>query len=161
MKLEDKSEVIVQLKDNEIDLTKVALARSLLGDIVPAMSAAKTDKVNFAYVSTLIPGEIWDNKRLSLEEEIDVASQLGRLISACRMGISSDGIVNYYVRPRLLKILEKESLPNPGIRERIERLSVSVDQLKALPLTLCHVDLNRRNVSLFFTILSECVCGLG
>lgn len=137
----------MQLKDNEIDLTKVALARSLLGRVVPAMYAGKTDKVHCAYVVALLQGKMWDGEELSLDQEVRVASQLARLLAACSLGISSARIVDNYVRPRLLKILEKEEIGESDIRERIERLSASTDQLKVLPLSLCHIDLNRRNVS--------------
>ncbi|ESK89327.1 aminoglycoside phosphotransferase [Moniliophthora roreri MCA 2997] len=149
--LEDDTDVIVQLKDNEVDLTKVALARGLLGDIVPEMHRAKAKRVYFAYVAPIIRGTLWhlktERKELSLEQEVRVASQIAHLISRCSLGIDSSGIVDSYVQPRLEKILEKEELTEDA-RLRIERLCGLTEHLKSLPLVLCHIDINSRNVIL-------------
>jgi hypothetical protein len=145
--LEDGSETIVQLKDNELDLTKVALARSLLGDVVPDMHAAKSSKVYFAYVASLIPGSVWGEKKLSLDEDVRVVTQVARLLARCSLNIKSNGIVDQYILPRLHKILEKEDIPDDAIRMRIKKLCGVTDQLKQLPLCLCHIDVNARNVS--------------
>ncbi|KAF9072202.1 hypothetical protein BDP27DRAFT_1382213 [Rhodocollybia butyracea] len=104
--LADGSELIVQLKDNEIDLTKVSLALALLGAIVPSMHAAKCEKAHYAYVSSLIPGVIW-----SVKEDADWN-----------------------------EVLDVDA------RSRIENLLTKVDELKALPLALCHIDINERNI---------------
>ncbi|KAK7051633.1 hypothetical protein VNI00_004612 [Paramarasmius palmivorus] len=146
--LADDTEVIVQLKDNEVDLTKVTLARTLLGDVVPDMHGGKCTKAYFAYLSELIPGRIWSEKELSLEEDVSVASQVARLLSKCSLGIDSSGIVDLYLLPRLRKILEKEDVSDDAIRTRIEKLCDQADQVKKLPLSLCHIDINARNIIL-------------
>jgi hypothetical protein len=51
--------------------------------------------------------------------------------------------------PRLSKILEKEKVVDNAVRERVEALLGTIDQLKELPLALCHIDINGRNVSSF------------
>ena len=149
--LDDESQVIVQLKDNEIDLSRVALARGLLGDIVPSMHAAPTEKVFFAYVADYIQGICWaDLKNPSLSENVSIASQIGSIIGSCSLetNAKSAGVVDYYIVPRLSKILEKGNITDIAIRERLERLKGMADQLKALPLALCHIDINARNVSI-------------
>lgn len=165
--MEDHSNIIVQLKDNEIDLTKVALARALLGNIVPSTHAAKTKKAYFAYISTLIMGEIWaakeDSGKLNGGQAVHLASQMGHLIAKCSLGLNhvTSGIVECNIVPRLHKILEKEDSLSAEARSRIEILLKKTDELKALPLALCHIDLNERNVSVSFPLhlfRAHCFC---
>ncbi|KAK1226978.1 hypothetical protein PQX77_010046 [Marasmius sp. AFHP31] len=144
--LADNTEIIVQLKDNEIDLSKVVLARSLLGPVVPDIHAAKSTEAYFAYVAPLIPGQIWSDCDLSMNEDVSIVTQVARLLRKCSLGIDSSGTVDHYILPRLQKILEKEIFPNDDIRARIEKLCGLTDQLKKLPLTLCHIDVNARNI---------------
>jgi hypothetical protein len=54
--------------------------------------------------------------------------------------------------PRLSKILEKEKGEGDAVREPLETLQGTVDQLKELRLAFCHVDINARNVSPFQSI---------
>jgi len=56
--LRDGKEVIVSFacKENEIDMTKVAL---LLGGIVPDVHTVKVEVSHFAYISNFIPGTMW------------------------------------------------------------------------------------------------------
>jgi hypothetical protein len=139
----------VQLKDNEIDLTRVSTARAMLGSIVPSTHAVKAKNVFFAYISEYIQGTCWaDVKNLSLSEDISIASQVGEIIGNCSLGFNkvTAGIVDSNIVPRLSKILEKEKIID-GVRERIEALLNAVDQLKELPLALFHIDINARNVS--------------
>ncbi|THV06236.1 hypothetical protein K435DRAFT_789650 [Dendrothele bispora CBS 962.96] len=143
--LADNTEVIVQLKDNELDTTKIMLARSLLGDVVPDIHAAKPNKVYFAYVAPLIRGVLWDKGKWSLDQEISAVSQIARLLFKCSLGIDSAGIVDYYIFPRLRKILEKEEISDE-LRTRLEKLHGAIEQLKNLPLCLCHADINERNI---------------
>ncbi|KAK7464731.1 hypothetical protein VKT23_005937 [Stygiomarasmius scandens] len=145
--LAENKEVIVQLKDNELDTTKIALARSLLGEVVPDVHAAKPSKVYFAYVAPFIQGVLWGKGDWSLHQEINAAAQIARLLSKCSLGIDSAGIVDYYVLPRLQKILEKEDISDE-LRVRLEKLCGLADQLKMLRLCLCHVDINVMNVIL-------------
>ena len=136
----------MQLKDNEIDLTRVALARGLLESIVPSTHAVKPKNVVFAYISEYIQGA--DVKNISLSEDISIASQVGSRIGHCSLGVNvtSAGVVNYHLFPRLSKILEKENIEDGAVRKRLEALLGTVDQLQVLPLALCHIDINARNV---------------
>lgn len=146
--LENGKKVVVQLKDNEIDTTRAALARSMLGDIVPPIFRAKTTKAPFAYVSTFVEGTVWSTKRWSDEENVHIVSQIGALIPRFAMPMDSSAIVNTFVIPRLIHILEVEHIPLQTLRIRIEQMRDSLAEgLKELPMSLCHIDINEMNVS--------------
>lgn len=148
--LDTGTEVIVQLRDCDIDLSKVALARSLLGSVVPEMKLGKVDEVAFAYVASLIPGTIWDKAQTSADEDRIICSEISRLLIRCSLGVSSAAVIDGYVVPRLRKIIEIEDFTDvPEARERLEELLGwdRIAELKLLPLSLCHIDVNHRNVS--------------
>ena len=147
--LEDGSEVIVQFKDNEIDTTKMALARSFLGEVVPFTFAAKTTKAHFVYVSDLIKGSMWSDCECTIEQECHIASQIGDMLPRCIVNLDSAGVVDFFVIPRLKRIVLKENISHAALREKMEELLTQCDVLKVLPLALCHIDLNARNVSQF------------
>ncbi|KAL5533878.1 hypothetical protein ACEPAG_338 [Sanghuangporus baumii] len=146
--LEDGSEVIVQFKDNEIDTTKMALARSLLGDIVPFTFAGKTTKAYFVYVSDFVKGVMWSDYDCTVEENCHIAAQLGNMLPRCLVNSESAGIIDFFVAPRLKCILVKENISHAQLKEKIELLLTQSDTLKDLPLALCHIDLNARNILL-------------
>ncbi|EJD00083.1 uncharacterized protein FOMMEDRAFT_136201 [Fomitiporia mediterranea MF3/22] len=123
--LEDGSEAIVQFKDDEIDTTKVALARGLLGEIVPSTFAVRNSKAHFAYISKLVKGKIWPECECTIEQNCHVASQLGKVLPRCIVNTSSDSVVDFFVL-----------------------LLTECSQLKVLPLALCHIDLNAQNILL-------------
>ena len=152
--LEDATDVVVQLKDNEIDTTKVALAHSILGDVVPLVQAAPTTKAYFAYVTPFIPGTMWADKNLTDTQDANVAAQIGKLLGKSYLQLDSRGIVDSFVIPRLQHILAKENIKDHGIVTAIENLVSGAETLKVLPLALCHWDINQRNVR---TILSYCL----
>jgi hypothetical protein len=56
--------------------------------------------------------------------------------------------------PRISNVLEKEKVVDNAVWERLEALLGTIDLLKELPLALCHIDINTRNVSSFQSI--EC-----
>ncbi|KAK7056455.1 hypothetical protein VNI00_003010 [Paramarasmius palmivorus] len=149
--LSDNTEAIVQLKDNEIDLTKVALARSILGEIVPTLYRAKSTGVYFAYVAPFIYGTLWhlktERRELLISQEAFVASQIAFLMRKCSLAINSSDVVDSYVVPRLQNIMGDEDLTE-DVRDRIEGLCRQTEVLKDLPLALCHIDINSRNVIL-------------
>ncbi|KAJ3741925.1 hypothetical protein DFH05DRAFT_263245 [Lentinula detonsa] len=62
--LEDVCIIIVQLKHNEIHLTKVAFTRALPGNIVPSMHETKTERAYFTLNHTLTHSqeEMWAAK---------------------------------------------------------------------------------------------------
>ncbi|OCB90380.1 hypothetical protein A7U60_g2390 [Sanghuangporus baumii] len=146
--LEDGTEVIIQFKDNEIDTTKVALARGFLGDIVPFTFAAKTTKAHFVYVSDLIKGIMWSDCDCTVEQNCHIASQLGDMLLRCSVNSDSTGVVDFFVIPRLKRIVLKENVPHAPLREKMQELLAQCDTLKLLPLALCHIDLNARNILL-------------
>jgi hypothetical protein len=55
------------------------------------------------------------------------------------------GIVNGYIIPRLGRIVSKERMP-AELKARIKSLIPVAEGLKALPLSLCHIDINHMNV---------------
>jgi hypothetical protein len=142
----DGYQIVVQLKDNEIDTTKTVLANTLLGDVVPISSAAISN-ATFAYVSPFIPGTVWVLRELSVAENVRVAFQVGTLIAQCTLGIDGSGMVDGYIIPRIRRILSKTKMPKK-VRDRIQELLELVDGLKFLPLSLCHIDINIMNIIL-------------
>lgn len=141
-------QIVVQLKDNEIDTTKTVLANAMLGDVVPISSAALT-KCKFAYISRFIPGTVWALRehRITVEENAQVAAQVGNLIARCTLDIGGSSMVDGYVIPRLRRILSKADLPRK-LAARVEELVGAADGLKGLPLSLCHIDINTMNIIL-------------
>lgn len=61
------------------------------------------------------------------------------------MYIASPGIVNGSIIPCLKRIL-KGNISHNRLKEKIQALVGRCDVLKLLPLALCHIDLNARNV---------------
>ena len=57
--------------------------------------------------------------------------------------------MDFFVIPRLKRIVLKENISHAPLREKMEELLTQCDALKPLPLALCHIDLNARNVSQF------------
>ncbi|KAK0187245.1 hypothetical protein F5146DRAFT_1142206 [Armillaria mellea] len=129
--LENEDEVMVQLRDCEIDLFKVALARSLLSSVVPNIQSGEASDVVFPYMANLIPGTLWDRVETSADEELMIL------------------LAQSIVVPRLQKILEMEDFSGASeAHRRLEGLlnPDRVSELKSLPLSLCHIDINHRNI---------------
>jgi thiamine kinase-like enzyme len=82
---------------------------------------------------------------LPIEGDAKVAFQIGSLIGRCAMNMDSTGIVDRYIIPRLRRIFAKEKMP-ADLKARILSLVSVAEGLKALPLSLCHIDINRMNV---------------
>ncbi len=73
--------------------------------------------------------------------------------------MSSTVVVDGYVVPRLQEIQEIKNFSDaPKARLRLEGLLNPdiVAELKSLPLALCHIDVNRRNVSPRFKLAFHC-----
>ncbi|KAK0187229.1 hypothetical protein F5146DRAFT_935421, partial [Armillaria mellea] len=130
-----------------------ALAHSILGDISEVHSG-KVLKENFAYIPTFVPGVTWDVPTTSHDDNANIAAQLARTIMRCSLEIDSAGcsaqaVVDGYVLPRLRKILETVDFTDvPEARKRLEELLGwhRIAGLKLLPLSLCHIDVNHRNI---------------
>jgi len=143
---EDKTEVIIQLRDNKIDTALVGFARGLLGDIVPAVQAVKSCGIPHAYAMPFIRGNRWSPLiETSVEEDVAIAREFGSILAKCMISMNSDAIVENYIIPRLEKILEND-LPDPLLRIRILNLLDRAHHLKRLPLMVCHIDPNPFNV---------------
>ncbi|EJD00267.1 uncharacterized protein FOMMEDRAFT_127752 [Fomitiporia mediterranea MF3/22] len=153
VELKDSRIVIVQFKDNEIDVTKVALARGCLGNVVPETFAVKSTVAAFAYVSEYIDGKMWCECNCTVEENCRIASSLAQLLLGCVFGtspLSCAGLVDNYIVPRLRRILEIElkDVTYEPLKKKIRSLLEQCNGLKALPLALIHIDLNARNIFL-------------
>lgn len=85
-----------------------------------------------------------------MAEDVRISSQIGNLISKCSLKFDNTGLVERYVIPRLQLIVAKEELSDPAVKARIEGLVSKVNDLKSLPLSVCHWDINSRNVSTLF-----------
>ena len=151
VEMEDGAEWIVQLRDNEIDTTKVALARAKLGAVVPPVHRAVSSKAHFAFVAPFVRGTVWcDKDGLSTDTMASIATQIGRLLALGVLGESSAAMVDSYVLPRLQHIISRELSDDPAdpLRARVEALVKQAPDTKILPLALIHEDVNSMNVSI-------------
>jgi hypothetical protein len=153
---------IIQLKDSPIDTSIVALARSLLGPIVPDVRSVRSKASRHVYAMNMLPGVYCESGvgAYSLNDDVAIARELGSILARCSLGIDSAGIVDYYIIPRLESIISKELPPGNGqwitaIRTRIEEFTGRAKNLKHLPLALCHTDLNWANVG--YLLVSRCI----
>jgi len=144
----DMVQVVVQLKDNEIDTTRTVLASSLLGDVVPICHGALT-RAQFAYVSRFIPGTVWALKEdeFSVDTNAKIARQVGSLLARCTLGLDSSAIVNRYIIPRLNRIIAKADMSD-DLRRCVRELVSLAKHLESLPLALIHADVNSMNLIL-------------
>ena len=69
---------------------------------------------------------------------------LGEALSRCVVGPDSSEVVESYIIPRLQTVLH-ENIPSVRL---VEELILIAPNLKKLPLSLSHVDLNATNVSI-------------
>ncbi|KAH7878939.1 uncharacterized protein C8R40DRAFT_689629 [Lentinula edodes] len=152
IKLEDESEWVVQLRDNEIDTTKVALARSKLGDVVPFVHRASPLKAHFAFIAPFVHGKVWckKDKELSGAERVSIATQLGGMLARCAINEDSSAMIDSYVIPRLRYILDHSFVDgtHPQLRARIEDLANQAPSTHVLPLAVIHEDVNSMNIIL-------------
>ena len=141
-------QVVVQLKDNEIDTTRTVLASSLLGDLVPICYGALT-KAQFAYVSRFIPGTVWalQEGHFSVDTNARIARQVGSLLARCTLGLDSSAIVNRYIIPRLNRTIAKADMPD-DLRKYVREFVKFSKDLESLPLALSHADVNSMNLIL-------------
>lgn len=81
------------------------------------------------------------------DEDAAIAGQLGDALSRCIVGPDSSEVVESYIIPRLKTVLF-ENIPSDRLelRRSVEELISIAPNLKKLPLSLSHVDLNATNV---------------
>jgi hypothetical protein len=150
---ENGDKVIIQLKDSSINTVDVAIARSLLGPIVPEVHSVCSKASRHAYAMNMLPGVYCESGvgAYSFNNDVAIARELGSILAHCSFGIDSSGVVDNYIIPRLESIVTRE-LPTENdqsitaIRTRIKDLTSRTNNLKHLPLALCHTDLNCANV---------------
>ena len=95
-----------------------------------------------------IHGSMWNSALGFWEEDVTIAGQLGEALSRCIVGPDSSEVVESYIIPRLQTVLH-ENIPSDRLelRRSVEELISIAPNLKKLPLSLSHVDLNATNVS--------------
>ncbi len=151
--LSDGTEVVVQLRDTEIDTSTVALANALLGDVVPLSHTAKTSAVQAAYISPSIGGKVWTENEVPLEGDVSIASQLASLLARLALPMESTSIIDRVVVPRLRRIVAKEHIPSDELKQRIDDMVHTTEHLRALPLAICPSDLDPSHVSNAFMVV--------
>lgn len=145
----------MQLRDNEIDVTKIALVNTLLGDVVHGSITT----ARFAYVPRFMPGTVWaDKMSIKIQSECE-SPPLGRPLhdeggqrrhrrSLCRC-------------PRLQKTISKSTSTFaddiPTLRTRIRRLVEYHDREVGLVRKYLEADVASRlvvwHVDLFLSII--------
>ncbi|KIJ48350.1 hypothetical protein M422DRAFT_162733 [Sphaerobolus stellatus SS14] len=154
VKLEDQSDVIVQFRDTPLDLSLYELAHQKLGTLVPTIEKKSTDisASTHVYIMNYIDGSMWDYALGAWpgawDDDAAIAGQLGEALSRCIVGPDSSEVVESYIIPRLQTVL-RENIPSDRLelRRSVEELISIVPNLKNLPLSLSHVDLNATNMS--------------
>ncbi|TDL23174.1 hypothetical protein BD410DRAFT_787487 [Rickenella mellea] len=144
--LSDGTDVVVQLRDTEIDTSAVALANTLLGDVVPLSRAAKTSAVQAAYIYPSIGGKLWTENEVPLEGDVSIASQLASLLARLALPMESTSMIDRVVVPRLRRIVAKEHIPSDELKQRIDDMVHTTEHLRALPLAICPSDLDPSHV---------------
>jgi len=149
VKLEDQSNVIVQFRDTPLDLSLYELARQKLGTLVPTIEKKSTDisVSSHVYIMNYIHGSMWNSALGAWEDDAAIAGQLGKALSRCVVGPDSSEVVESYIIPRLQTVLH-ENIPSNRyeLRRIVEELISIAPNLKKLPLSLSHVDLNATNM---------------
>ena len=168
VELEDHSHVVVQFRDTPLDLSHYVLARRTsfffwsristcplsvsaekLGTLVPTIEKKSTNIYvsTHVYIMNYIHGSMWNSALGAWEDDVAIAGQLGEALSRCIVGPDSSEVVESYIIPRLQTVLH-ENIPSDRLqlRRSVEELISISPNLKKLPLSLSHVDLNATNV---------------
>ena len=158
----DQKKAIIQLRDGRLDTSLIALARGLLGDIVPLARAVKSSQTMWAFGMPFIPGVRWEPLIVtSLEEDVAITAEYGSILAKCRLTAitaAREAIVEHQIIPRLKAIIQND-IPilegdYPSLRAHLENLLSRAHGLKRLPLALTHTDPNPFNVSHNFFVNS-------
>lgn len=94
-----------------------------------------------------IDGSMWNSALGAWDDDAAIAGQLGDALSRCIVGSDSSEVVESYIIPRLKTVL-LENIPSDRLelRRSVEELISIAPNLKKLPLSLSHLDLNATNV---------------
>ena len=124
-----------------------------LGTLVPTIEKSTDTSVSaHVYIMNYIDGVMWDSALGAWpgawEDDAIIAGQLGEALSRCVVGSDSSEVVESYVISRLQTVL-RENIPSERseLHRSVEELISIAPNLKKLPLSLSHVDLNATNVS--------------
>ncbi|KAF3935953.1 hypothetical protein ABW19_dt0203705 [Dactylella cylindrospora] len=151
--LKDDTKWVVQLRDNEVDITKTALARAKLGTLVPEIHRVPSKLAFFGYIQSYVPGEIWairtDYEKLSDQEQTGIAESLAGMLARMSINESSSGMTQHFIRSRLQHVVDRLIKHDvEGVREKMLGLIDKLHTLDCLPLALIHEDINEMNVIL-------------
>ncbi|KAE9398207.1 hypothetical protein BT96DRAFT_920976 [Gymnopus androsaceus JB14] len=136
----DGAKAVIQIRDSRINTALVGLAHGKLGNVVPLVCAVTATKSLFAYGMPFIDGSRWEPLcETSLKDDISIAAHLGSLLSNLKLDLPSDEVL---VLSNGMPDLENAAL----LQSCIERLLSRAQNLKKLPLTLCHADLHSWNI---------------
>ncbi|KZV67509.1 hypothetical protein PENSPDRAFT_49547 [Peniophora sp. CONT] len=148
--LGDSSKLIVQFRDDDIDTSIVALARALVGAIVPTVNLVYTRLCRRAYVSQYAEGTLWGDRGIcAVDDDKRVASEIGALVARLQLSMSSASVVEDFIIPRLQQIIRQTPFfGNQDLAEKVRDIAARAHRLKSLPLAVCHTDINRENIIL-------------
>jgi hypothetical protein len=92
-----------------------------------------------------IHGSLWNSALGAWEDDAAIACQPGEALSRCILSPDSSEVVDSYIIPRLQTVLH-ENIPSDqlDLHRSVEELISIAFNLKKLPLSLFHVDLNGR-----------------
>ncbi|VDC02823.1 unnamed protein product [Peniophora sp. CBMAI 1063] len=148
--LGDNSRLIVQFRDDDIDTSIVALARALVGKLVPTVNLVYTRLCRRAYVSQYADGTLWEDRGIcAVEDDKRAASEVGALVARLQLPMSSVSVVEDFVIPRLHQIIRQDPFyGRADLAEKVRDIAARAHILKSLPLAVCHTDINRENIIL-------------
>ncbi|KAJ8130339.1 hypothetical protein O1611_g3290 [Lasiodiplodia mahajangana] len=148
--MKDHPNVIVQFREEPLDITPFKTARMLLGNAVPSIEVFD-NVAEFCVLMSKIPGETWFNIEVDWEEEqsfIKAAIGLGKLMSLCFVPRDNESIKKHII-PKLQGILTMEIRSGINVTRYFplvrDLISVS-NRLGDLPSFFSHPDLNPMNI---------------
>ena len=166
VKLEDQSNIIVRFRDTPLDLSFYEVARGTLffariytpplsfcREIGSSRSNYREEERRYRCFQACLHHELhrW-NSALGAwpgawDDDAAIAGQLGDALSRCIVGPNSSEVVQSYIIPRLKTVL-LENIPSDRLelRRSVEELISIAPNLRKLPLSLSHLDLNTTNV---------------
>jgi len=158
--LDNKNQVIIQLRVEPLDVSIFHHARQVLGDVVPNIAAITDNALEaegiYPYYMTFMPGDTWWRSPAFNNPELNnkCAISLGRVLARGYVAYDNGAVVESNIIPNLKRIQsaiddstnpERASQLEP-FRDDIQRMLETADQLKILPLFISHSDLNHVNI---------------
>jgi len=159
--MDNKTQAIIQLRVEPLDITIFHHARQILGDIVPDIAAITDSSLEieqiYPYYMTFMPGDTWWRSPAfdNIELNNKCAISLGRVLARGYVSYDNGAVVESNIIPNLKRIQSAmdDSTTNPErvaqmepFRKDVQRMLETADQLKVLPLFISHADLNHMNI---------------